>query len=158
SRQRWSGAIPLPRRSCLRRPRRCPSHPYRRAFREAGEVIETDGDASLPAESRALDQQRVRALARRIDRGSQPGRSAPDDDQIVVTLARFGLEAEFPGEFRIGWFDQNRVVFEDDGRNDALAGIPSQYVGFPFLVLFDVHPFVRNELLAQEFLGPAAIR
>src|SRR5262249_52439466 len=56
------------------------------------------------------------------------------------------------------WFDQNRVVFEDDGRNDALAGIPSQYVGFPFLVLFDVHPFVRNELLAQEFLGPAAIR
>src|SRR5262249_38302339 len=44
------------------------------------------------------------------------------------------------------------------GRNDALAGIPSQYVGFPFLVLFDVHPFVRNGLLAQEFLGSAAIR
>src|SRR5262245_66577938 len=56
------------------------------AFREAGEVVETNGDASLPAESGALDQQRGRTLARRIDRGSQAGRPAPDDDQIGVTL------------------------------------------------------------------------
>src|SRR6185437_15002859 len=59
---------------------------------ESRVVVDPLGDARLAAEPAALDHNRVDALARRVDGGSQSGRAAADDRQVVA--AALGLEGQ----------------------------------------------------------------
>src|SRR5690606_9665034 len=52
----------------------------KRAFREAGKIINLMGRGDLPTQLRAGDDHRVQLRARRIQRGGQPSRAGADHD------------------------------------------------------------------------------
>ena len=89
------------------------------ALGEAGEVVEALSDAGLAADAAALDDQRVDALARGVQRRGEPRGAAADDDQIVEALAGRCLQAQLGGELGVGRLDQHGAVAEEDGRDDV---------------------------------------
>ena len=98
------------------------------------------------------------SLARRVNGRRQPGRPSSHDDQVVVLAPRLRAETELCGQLGVGGLDQDPAVGEDDGGDDALSLVDLADVLLSSGVRLDVHSVVRHELLAEELLGPAAVR
>ena len=107
-----------------------------------------------------IDRQRdaIQPFARGIQRRRQAGRPAADADQIVIAHARRRLQAQFLRQLGIARFHQRAaIIVKQDRRDDAFAVVDLLDKGQSVGVLFHIHPFVVDALLAQKLLGALAV-
>ena len=92
------------------------------ALREAGIVVDPVGRAGLAAEGAPLDHERVHPFPGRVDRRRQAGRPTAEDQDVVDGPLRVELEAELPGQLRVGRLEQVAAVGEDDRGRSVQVG------------------------------------
>ena len=121
-------------------------------------VVDALGDAGLAAEPAALDDHRVDALSRRVDRRREPGGAAADDREVVAGALGLEGETELARQLLIGGLDEDVGAVEDDRRDRPPALLQLLDVPQPVGVLVDVDPVVRDALLGEESLRALAVR
>jgi hypothetical protein len=126
-------------------------------LRKTGHVVELFGRCGLSTKGGPLDHRRVDALARRIQRGCQTGRSATDNNEREVFAFDTCLQAQFRGQFGIARLDQNRTIAKDNRRDDSFAVVLLDDQTFRRRLLFNIYPSVGDLKLAEKLLGTVAI-
>src|SRR5207342_1784147 len=71
---------------------------------------------------------------------------------------RHALEADLLGELLVGGFGKVGPIGEDDRRDDVVAVVALLHRSDPVGVDLDVVPLERDPLVAEEALGPSAVR
>ena len=128
------------------------------ALGEAGVVVDALGGSGLAADTTALDDQGVHALAGGVDGGGQSGGSGADDDEIVVGTAGPGVDVQTGGQLGVAGLSQDgTAVVEYDGGDDLTATVELSDGNLGRRLLFDVHPTVGNAVFGKELLGASAI-
>jgi len=128
------------------------------ALREAGIVVEAFGHAGLSAQTLAVDDEGLEVLAGCVDRRREACRASTDDDQVVDVHHGHPLEPDLLGQLLVGGLGQEGLVREDDRGDDVVPVVPGLDDVDAVGILLDVVPFERDTLVAQEALGPSAVR
>ena len=88
--------------------------------REPEVVLDPPRRAGLAAERGALDHERVEPLRGAVDRGSEPGRAAADDEQVDVLAPReLATDPERPQHLAVGGPAQLRTAGQPYQREAA---------------------------------------
>src|SRR6185312_14341510 len=127
------------------------------AFRESGEVVEALRDTGLAADAAAFNNQRLDALARRVERRGQAGRTAANNDEVVELALRRGLKPEFCCQLGVRRFHEVAAVAEHDRRDDVLAIVDALNEGESFGIAVHIDELVSDALFAKELLAALAV-
>src|SRR5581483_9268484 len=124
---------------------------------EPGVVVQAFGHAGLPAETLAVDDQRLEVLASGIDGGGEPGGPPAHDDHVVDVLHRRARKPQLVGQLLVRGLREVRAVREDDRRNDVVAVVPALNDPLSLEVVLDIVPCEPDALVRQEPLRAPAV-
>ena len=121
------------------------------ARREAEVVFDAARGAGLPPGRLALDEERAQPLTGSVHGGRQPGRPAPDDDEIVERVRSGDRHADRLGELAGRWCAEDPAVGEaDDGLGRLGRRIERGGEAAALLVGDWIEPDVRDLVAGQE--------
>src|SRR5205814_4733221 len=86
-------------------------------------VVQPLGQSRLTTEAGTLYDKHVDALARRVDRRREAGRSAADDDTVVERTVRPSLQSELGGKLSVRRLHLHRPIWKENRRNNTLAAV-----------------------------------